>query len=169
MKKILFVCYFSAIGIILIESCTYHDLGRDSDVVHTDETLFDEVNVTDGYQYYVNGNTLPAAIPSPHGSFKLRFNQIAWEALDSNGELPSGKGFPNGSVLVKEVYNADGLFVYAVMKKEPSDASAGNGWLWAEYFPDGAIAFSIERRGNGCISCHSEVPNRDLVRTFDLH
>lgn len=169
MKKILFLFYCAAIGIILIQSCVYHEFSGPGPGDYTDSTLYNEMKSPDGYQYYNNGNTLTAASQSPHGSFKLRFNEIAWEALDESGELPSGQTFPPGSVLVKEVYQGNDLYVYAVLKKAPSDGKSSNGWLWAEYFPDGSIAYSIDKNGLSCTGCHSESPNRDLVRTFDLH
>jgi Cytochrome P460 len=90
-------------------------------------------------------------------------------ALDGNGELPQNSSFPKGSVLVKEVYRNSALIGLAVMKKAPTDASAGDGWLWAEYGLDGLPGASITTKGSGCISCHNDTPNRDLVRTFDLH
>ena len=64
--------------------------------------------------------------------YKLRFNSVALQALDSNGELPENASFPKGSVLVKEVYRNSVLIVLAVIKKAPTDANAGDGWLWAE-------------------------------------
>ena len=55
------------------------------------------------------------------------------------------------------------------MKKDPSNGNAGSGWVWAEFKTDGSAAFSTSKKGDGCISCHSNNPNRDLTRTFDLH
>ena len=153
---------------ILFKSCTYHDIG-DPDIVNaTDESLFEEASGS-GYTYYQSGNTISPATQSPHGMYKLRFNSIALQALDGNGELPENGRFPNGSIVVKEVYQNSSLNLLAVMKKAPTDANAGDGWLWAEYRLDGVPAVSIEGRGNQCISCHNDTPNRDLVRTFDLH
>ena len=82
---------------------------------------------------------------------------------------PAGNTFPSGSIIVKEVTSGGSVSLYAVMKKDPGNDNAGNGWLWGEYNPDGSTAFSVSKKGDGCISCHSGSPNRDLVRTFDLH
>jgi hypothetical protein len=128
--------------------------------------LFAEVTAS-GYTYYQSGATLPGL--GPHGSFKLRFNSVAAGALDSSGELPSGGSFPTGSILVKEVHNGSTLTLYAVMKKDPANANAGSGWLWAEMGPSGAVVVSVTAKGSGCVSCHSLSPNRDLSRVFDLH
>ena len=164
------LCFYFIIGIfILIQSCVDHQLSAPGPDSHTDAALYDEMKDNEGYVYYANGSTLSAASASPHGSFKLRFNDIASQALDNSGELPSGQKFPPGSILVKEVYKGSDLYIYAVIKKAPSDASSANGWLWAEYLPDGSLGYSINGKGSSCTSCHSETPNRDLVRTFDLH
>jgi hypothetical protein len=156
---------------IASQSCEYHDLDPPKGVLNsneTDTTLFIEMNEA-GYKYYRSGAILNAASESPHGSFKLRFNNIAWSALDNSGKLPVGQTFPEGSIIVKEVYTNNKLFIYAVMKKEPSDPNAVLGWIWAEYRPDGSPAFSLSGKGVPCTGCHSESLNRDYVRVFDLH
>jgi len=133
-----------------------------------DEELYSEI-IAGGFSYYQNGNILAGASASPHGSFKLRFNDVASGVLDSLGELPVGSNFPSGSILVKELFNGSSIHQYAVMKKDPSNANAGNDWVWAEFRTDGSASFTTGKKGDGCISCHSGSPNRDLVRTFDLH
>ena len=56
------------------------------------------------------------------------------QALDGNGELPENGSFPQwirvgkGSLIVNSALN-----ILAVIKKAPTDANAGDGWLWAEY------------------------------------
>ena len=156
------------IVVILFKSCVYHDISDPDLVDATDASLFDDANKSD-YTYYQSGNTISPAAESPHGMYKLRSNSVALQALDSNGELPENASFPKGSVLVKEVYRNSVLIVLAVIKKAPTDANAGDGWLWAEYALDGTPYVSISTKGSGCISCHNDTPNRDLVRTFDLH
>ena len=156
------------IVVILFKSCVYHDL-TDRDLVDaTDASLFEEANQS-GFTYYQSGNSISAAPQSPHGMFKLRFNSIAFQALDASGELPEDGRFPNESMVVKESYVNGTLNILSVMKKSPSDPNAGDGWLWAEYRVDGTSAVSIEGNGSFCIGCHHDTPNRDLVRTFDLH
>jgi len=156
------------IVVILLKSCVYHDLSDPEIVDATDASLFDEANES-GYTYYQSGNTIAAAAQSPHGMFRLRFNSIAFQALDASGELPEDGRFPNGSVVVKESYVNGTLNILSVIKKSPTDPNAGDGWVWAEYQIDGTPAVSIEGNGNFCTGCHNDTPNRDLVRTFDLH
>jgi hypothetical protein len=112
---------------------------------------------------------LSPAAASPHGNYKLRFNDIAWSALDGSGKLPSNASFPEGSLIVKEVFSGDVITVFAVMKKSRNDFNAANGWVWAEISPTGDAYFSVKQRGSGCVSCHGDTPNRDFVRSFDLH
>ncbi len=153
--------------LIFFNACTNHDISDPDYVNVTDATLFSEVK--DGMPLYYNGgNTISPAPQSPHGEFKLRFNSIADGSLE-NGILPSNGRFADGSLIVKEVYLNSTFYIFAVMKKAPADINAKDGWLWAEYQLDGTPVVSIEEKGTRCINCHSEIPHRDLVRTFDLH
>lgn len=160
MKKIIITISLFAAIIVLVQSCK-----KDRKL---DEELYGEISGS-GFTYFQNGNMLTGVSPSPHGSFKLRFNSIALAALDSTGELPVGSMFPEGSIIVKEIFSGSSINQYAVMKKDPSHENAGESWVWAEFKPDGDVTFSSSKKGDGCISCHSGTPNRDLTRTFDLH
>jgi len=153
------IAMFFSVFLVCI-SCT-HDKGT-LDFI-TDEELF-KLSVDSVRVYYQNGNILTPAGNSPHGKFKLYFNTIAQSVLDSTTlELPANKKFPNGSLISKEVYSGTTVLMYAVMYKYR------NNWVWAEYRPSGNTIFSVNKKGGVCINCHSETPNRDLVRTFDLH
>ncbi|MBA4055078.1 MAG: hypothetical protein C0490_10225 [Marivirga sp.] len=169
MKKeiILFFARVSTVA-VLFSACVSHEFRDVTESVNTNGSLFAEINAS-GYQYYQNGKTLSPASASPHGSFKLRFNETALLSLDNSGELPALNTFNEGSIIVKEVYKNNVLNLFAVMKKVPADPSAANGWLWAEYALDGTAVFGINEKGSSCTNCHSETPNRDLVRTFDFH
>jgi hypothetical protein len=133
--------------------------------------LFSEFSTTTGYTFYKNSSTIVASsAESPHNRFfRVRFNEIAKNALTNNGKLPVGGTFPEGSIVAKELYDsATGqLALYAVMKKASNDSNAANGWLWAEYNANGQIVYSVTKKGAGCISCH-KTNARDLVRVFDL-
>ena len=166
MKLAPFVLVFTVV--VLLSACVSHEFRDVTESVNTDESLFSELNAG-GYQYYQNGGTLSPASASPHGSFRLRFNDVAASSLDNSGELPANNNFKEGSIIVKEIYNNNALNLYAVIKKSPTDPSAANGWLWAEYALDGTAVISINQKGTSCTNCHSEKPNRDLVRTFDFH
>jgi hypothetical protein len=154
---------------IAIHSCVYHDLEHEFPGQATDSTLRAESNDA-ALIYYKQGETFQPAPESPHGVFRIKYNAIAGSVLDADGEVIAGEVFPEGSLLVKEVFNADGVVVVdAVMKKSRNDPNAGESWLWAEYRRDGVIDFSITNKGNGCVSCHRQTPNNNLVRVFALH
>ena len=163
MKRTLATC-IAFLAILMIQSCETDKL----ESTNSDAELFNRVT-QGGYVYYQGGGILPGVSPSPHGAFKLRFNATAFAALDSSGELPAGNSFPTGSILVKELFSGGNLSQYAVMNKDPANANAGNGWVWAEFSASGSVVNSTSNKGSGCISCHSSSPARDLVKTFDLH
>jgi hypothetical protein len=101
---------------------------------------------------------------------RVLLNATAAGALQA-GRFPLGGSFPDGAIVFKEVRPsaAAAPTLYVVMVKDRTHGLAGSGWLWAEYTPSGATAFSVTRRGNGCISCHQREagPQRDLVRSFE--
>lgn len=138
----------------------------------TDTALFDKSKSVTGFSYYKNSDSIHvSSSPSAHNPyFRVRFNSIAEAALTDNGKLPVGGSFPDGSLIVKELYDSPGgsLQLLAVMEKASANSASGNGYLWAEFEPDGKAAFSTSKKGNGCISCHSATGNRDLVRLFEL-
>ncbi len=80
--------------------------------------------------------------------YRLRFNSVAFQALDANGELPENGRFPTGSILVKESYINSSPNILTVIKKAPTDPNAGDGWLWAEFRLDGTPTISITDKGN---------------------
>lgn len=158
------VLLFLGSGILLLAACQH-----EPDGAAVDGQLFREATA-DGFTYYVGtpGITAPDGA-SAHGPFRVRFNAIAQAALDSTGKLPPGSSFPEGAMIVKDIYEGSDLVLYAIMKKDPTSPLAGSGWLWAELGTDGAVDFSAGKMGDGCIGCHSEGLQRDLVRVFDLH
>lgn len=168
LKKLATKMKKNAVGILLLLLMIYVTACRKDKSLTADKLLYNEINES-GYTYYQNGNLLNGVSPSPHGAFKLRFNAIALAALDSLRELPKGSTFPEGAVLVKEVYENGSLSLYVVMKKEPSNQNEGSGWLWAEYNPDGSVDYPVNKKGQDCIGCHNGGLTRDLTRTFDLH
>jgi len=97
--------------IMIFGACEKHNPDTDAD-----DALYSEAKAG-GFVYCQSGNILPGVIPSPHGEFRLRFNSVAFAALDSTGELPVGISFPIGSVIVKEILNGGSIGLYAVMEK----------------------------------------------------
>lgn len=99
---------------------------------------------------------------------RVSMNQRAFRALDG-GSLPDGGAFPDGSVVVKEIRDGTETTLLAVMFRDRRNPLSGQGWLWAEYTPQGAVFVSLKNRGAGCTSCHARERGlrNDLVRTFE--
>lgn len=101
---------------------------------------------------------------------RVTMNALASSALQ-NGRLPDGSRFPDGSIIFKEVRPRIGEApnTYAVMYKDPGNAFAADGWVWAEFAPSGSSIYSIANRGSACTSCHQleQGTRNDLVRTFE--
>lgn len=159
-KQILGLIFFMVVISCIFYSCK-KDVGVNPLLAFTDKALLDSANNTAAFVYYKNDpNAVYSGINGPHGAFKLKFNKKATLSLTDNGKLPAGQKFPNGSMIVKEV-QSNGL--YAIMYK-----NAGS-WLWAEVNKDGTVAFSVNKNGDGCISCHSQSGNRDLAVSFNFY
>jgi hypothetical protein len=99
---------------------------------------------------------------------RVSMNEVAFGAL-SSGRLPEGSTFPDGSMIVKEIRQGGPTTLFAVMYRDRQNPLSGQGWLWAEYAPDGSVVASIQGRGSGCVSCHARDhgARNDLVRTFE--
>jgi hypothetical protein len=56
-----------------------------------------------------------------------------------------------------------------VMYRDAASPLAGEGWIWAEFRPDGSVMYPVGGRGRSCTGCHSRErgPENDLVRTFE--
>jgi hypothetical protein len=145
---------------VLLASCTSESLSPET---LSDQELFKIVNDSSGKVYYQNGAILNPAGNSPHGNFKLHFNTLAASVLNADQEIPDGEKFPDGSLIAKEIFDGATLHDYALMYKHKGV------WLWAEYKPQGEVKYSVTLRGAQCTGCHNDTPNRDKVRTFDLH
>lgn len=160
----------------MMSSCTY--MGSEVQVPHaitSDEALFTHIILTDPFVSYslfprvdsvtsgtLNGSTAHQPL------VRVSVNATGLAVLE-NGTLPSGSVFPDGSVIFKQIIMGGQTVLYAVILKDSRNPLAANGWLWAEYKPDGTTAISLTRQGSGCIGCHSreQGPQHDFVRTFE--
>ena len=156
------LCFIAIATAIVLDSCKKESSTED-------KALYDEMNSIGNFKYYKNqGFARLSSSQSAHNAyFKVRFNTTAYAALTDSGRLPKGYVFPAGSVIVSELYDANPGYIklYAVMKKT-SNPNAVNGWVWAEFLYDGSTAYSIEKKGGECTSCHSSNA-RDQVRIFN--
>lgn len=161
MKLKLSLCVLAPLFIL---SCT-KKVASNPELAYSDGALYDSASKSTNYKYYQNdpSTVLAAGGNSPHGTFKLRFNSIAYAALTAGGKLPVGGTFPEGSFLVKDVYSGSNLNIYAYMYKHN-----GN-WLWGEVKSNGEFLYYAKDGPAVCVGCHSQTGNRDLVTTFQFH
>ncbi len=151
--------------------------GPGGNLIADDAALFRLVTQTEAFAgYTLFPNADPVTTGTLTGSnahrpmIRVSLNARALGVLQ-NGRLPSGARFPDGSVVFKEILGGSGgtASAYAVMYKAGADTRAGNGWLWAEFSPGGAVGYSITNRGSACTACHQldQGPQNDSVRTFE--
>ena len=121
--------------------------------------------------FYYKGTSFTFTSVGVHGNApaKVRFNEIANKAL-VDGKLPMNAKFPEGSLIVKEIYLADSKTArgYAVMKKDSSSPYQSAGWLWSEFPANGQSYFNIgiTSKGSACLGCHNDNPyDRTLIFT----
>jgi hypothetical protein len=147
--------------LILFISCTNKNLSPR--LPYSDEALLDSAS-NKNYKYYKNKpDTLWSGIHGPHGTFKLRFNSVAYKALTDAGKLPVGSVFPEGSFIIKDVYKDNAISFYAWMYKRKS------AWIWGEAFTNGEFIIRAKDGQNSCAGCHSQTGNRDLAVTFKFY
>ena len=140
----------------------------------TDSALYAEADQKTGFVWY-RGDSSRRRSASSSGHLRymrVRYNQIAAAALTDSGRLPIGGRFPEGSLIVKELFAdsaGSGPFaLLAVMKKEPTNPNAANGWVWGEYLPQLVSDYiRLDGKGAACTTCHSMAGNRDYARLFD--
>lgn len=174
------LCIVLFLTLILLASCREREAvtppTQNTGIIVADSVLFKIITQTRPFSTYtlfpnvdsvtsgtLNGSTAHQPL------VRVSMNAKAFAALQ-NGRLPANTRFPDGSIIFKEIRTNNALAsLYAVIYKESGNTLASNGWLWAEYSPNGAIVFSITSRGSGCIGCHSreQGPQNDYVRTFE--
>ncbi len=138
-------------------------MGTNPSIAFGDRALADSCN-QQYHPYYKNDpSTLLSGANGPHGAFKLRFNAIAYKALTDMGKLPAGGKFPDGSLIIKDIYKGGNLSLYAFMYKKSGS------WLWAEIQPDRKVLHGVNDNAGVCTGCHSQSGNRDLVVSFNFY
>lgn len=126
-----------------------------------DKQLYDLGRKTDGFVWYKNSSEqLNSSSLSGHAEPKqrTRYNQIAATVLDSNYKIMENAVFPDGSLIVKELYKSNGnLSTYAMLYKKSSQAEADqDGWVWGYFEDDGDVRSPASDKGTSCRGCHSQ-------------
>ena len=149
--------------VLIIASCK-----KDEESTSTDQRLYDMAKETSGFTWYKKSSTLLAmSSGSGHSQplLRTRYNTTATAKLDSAGKIITGAQFPEGSLIVKELFSDNTkLSRYAILLKESSNPDAdANGWVWGYINADGGVAESSSKKGSSCISCHSQTDNIDYM------
>lgn len=148
-----------------LAACT-KDEGKNPSLAYSDRALADSCNATYHHYYRNDASRILSGAKNSngqHGPFKLRFNNIAFKALLDSGRLPLNAVMPEGSLVVKDVYEGGSIGLYAIMYKHSGS------WLWAEIKPNKEVLFSVTKNSDLCVSCHSQAGNRDFLRTFSYY
>jgi hypothetical protein len=147
---------------------TINSCKRDRQGNETDKELYEMAQSTSGFTWFKNSSSLlNKSSGSGHANpfLRTRYNSIAASKLDSSGNIMADAIFPEGSLIVKELYeNSTTLGKYAILYKrsESVDADA-NGWVWGYINADGSVASAASNKGSSCSGCHSQSDNIDYM------
>lgn len=159
--KTLTVLFFCLLSIWTVNSCK-------KEATDTDKELYDMAKATDGFIWFKNSSSLlnkSSGSGHPQPLLRTRYNSVAATKLDSNGKIMPGASFPEGSLIVKELYlNSTTLGRYAILYKKSGSANAdAKGWVWGYIDADGGVSESASKKGSSCTGCHSQTDNIDYM------
>ena len=163
-KRIVYVVLIALIvGIWSLTSCK-----KDDTAGGTDKELYDMSKSSFGFIWYKNADSLfERSSGSGHAQpfLKTRYNSIAAAKLDVDGKVIDGVIFPEGSLIVKELYeDSTSIVRYAILYKKPNNPDADDkGWVWGYINADGTVAEPASNKGSACISCHLQSENIDYT------
>ena len=154
-------------SILLVTSCTH-----ESDGIAVDAELLERARTNEAAVWYkFNDTLLPRSSGSGHSQalLRTRFNAKAATVLDSLGKVLPDTLFPEGSLIVKELWDdANSLNRYAMLLKRSSDPAADpDGWVWGYILSNGTVATSAADQGVACRTCHGQ--SGQIDRTLMNH
>lgn len=128
----------------------------------TDAQLYQLTLSTSKAAFYKNStDTISGSSGAAHpGTILVWYNAKAKTQLDAAGKVKSSPNFPDSSLIVKEIFDADKKTrtAIAIMFKLRNATNANaNGWVWSEVDGNGNIipSASAAEKGAICIGCHS--------------
>ncbi|MBK8372619.1 MAG: cytochrome P460 family protein [Saprospiraceae bacterium] len=157
------VIVFTFLLAIMAISCDKEEKANSTDTV-----LFEMAKDTAGYKWFKNSSSLlnkSAGSAHPQPFLRTRYNSVAATMLDTNGKIKAGSVFPEGSVVVKELFSSEAtLGRFAILYKSENNENADDkGWVWGYVNADGSISESSSNKGKSCIGCHSQSGNIDYM------
>ncbi len=161
--KTITVIIFCLVSIWTINSCK-----KEKEATGTDKELYEMAKSTSGFTWFKNSTSLlnkSSGSGHPQPFLRTRYNSVAASKLDSNGKVMTGATFPEGSLIIKELYdNSTTLGRYAILYKKTGSADAdAKGWVWGYINADGGVAEAASKKGSSCTSCHSQANNIDYM------
>ena len=163
IKKIKTFCVLVALvlGVWTINSCKKKEK-------ELDEELFELAQETAGFVWYKNSSSLLSKSNGsghPQTFLRTRYNAAAATKLDANGKITANTIFPEGALIVKELYeNSTNVSRYAILyKKSDSPSADTKGWVWGYIDANGKVAEPASNKGKACISCHNQSDNIDYM------
>jgi hypothetical protein len=155
-------------SLLLIFALALAGCSKEDQLKGTDKALFEEAKATTIFFYYkFNTSLLSKSAGSGHNFpyLRTRYNVTAASQLDTLGKVKPGAVFPEGSLIVKELYRTStSLSRYAILKKNSSSADAdANGWVWGYIDTDESVAEPAKNKGAACNGCHSQTDNIDYM------
>lgn len=153
-------------GVLLIG--TFLACNKDKALGGVDGELYAMATAESGFTWYkFSDEYLTKSSGSGHNYpfLRTRFNSIAADFLDSQGRVQEGTIFPDGSLIVKELIEANNkIGRYAILYKDVDNEFAdANGWVWGYINKDKSVAASASEKGASCISCHQQAENIDNI------
>lgn len=133
-----------------------------------DPELFEMATETEGFTWFMNsGDLLNRSSGSGHSEpyLRTRYNSIASTQLDLDGKIQPGAVFPEGSLVVKELFSTSTtLGGYAILFKDSDNENADSrGWVWGYTDASGVVREPASEKGKSCISCHLQSENIDYM------
>lgn len=155
--------FMALIMMLTIQACKK---GKEAEGI--DAEMLDLAKSSSGFTWYrFSADLLNKSSGTGHSEalIRTRYNAIAAGSLDSTGRVKEGITFPEGSLIVKELYeNANKLNLYAIQLKRSAAAEAdASGWVWGYINADGSVREPASKKGQGCRGCHSQGGNIDLT------
>lgn len=162
----------AVISFLLFCIWMFHSCTKDKNIADannsTDKFIYDMAVSANGFTWYKNSEALlnkSTGSAHPQSFLRTRYNSIAATKLDAAGKIMNGASFPEGSLIVKELYEGSANLVrYAILyKKSDSPDADAKGWVWGYINTDGRIVEAASKKGSACIGCHSQAGNIDYM------
>lgn len=137
---------FGSVLVFLLSLSCRKPKGNDKEIYQIVQNKLD-------FKYIRLGDFIPTNAASGHTQpfYRTRLNSIAWSVWNGQTPLSANTKFPEGSVIIKDLYEvtSGNPELYAVMEKKDGV------WRWAEFNRKGKVVVSSEKGIDKCQGCHT--------------